>query len=52
VKITISVHGGGYALGEDGKALSFSTVRETVNYLVDRNWTAADLREVDFNIEE
>jgi hypothetical protein len=48
----VSLNGGEYALGGDGKALSFASVREAVNYLADRNWEAADLREVDFNVEE
>jgi hypothetical protein len=52
VKITVSLVSGRYIIGEDGRALSFTTVREAINYLADRNWTIADLRGVDFNLEE
>lgn len=41
-----------YALDENGNALAFNTVREAINYLADRNWTIADLRDLDFNVEE
>jgi hypothetical protein len=51
MKITISV-GDEYALDENGKALSFAAVKAAVNYLADRNWTIADLRGLDFNVEE
>jgi hypothetical protein len=48
----ISINRDEYALDENGKALSFDTVREAVNYLADRNFKLADLRVLDFNIEE
>jgi hypothetical protein len=41
-----------YALDDRGNSLCFSTVKEAVNYLADRNWKIEDLREVDFNFEE
>jgi hypothetical protein len=41
-----------YAIGEDGKPLGFPSVREAVNFLADRNWTLADLRELNFNYEK
>jgi hypothetical protein len=47
-----SFKGDEYALGEDGKALTFDTVRDAINFLVDLNYTIADLRELDFNLEE
>jgi excisionase family DNA binding protein len=57
MKITISrrVNGAGhsedeYILGENGKALSFATVKEAINYLLDRNYTPNDLRILDFNV--
>jgi hypothetical protein len=40
-----------YAMGEDGKKLSFPTVRDAIIFLVDRNWTIKDLRKLDFNFE-
>jgi hypothetical protein len=49
---SINVSGDKYVLGEDGKPLSFATVKEAVNYLADRNYTMANLREIDFTIEE
>jgi hypothetical protein len=59
VKITISLQEkrGGviwdeYALDGNGKELGFPTVKAAVNYLADRNWTIADLREINFNMEE
>jgi hypothetical protein len=48
----ISFNGDEYALGEEGKALTFDTVREAINFLADLNYTIADLRELDFNMEE
>jgi hypothetical protein len=38
-------------VGLDGKELSFPTVKETINFLADRNCTIEDLRELDFDIE-
>jgi hypothetical protein len=48
----ISINGDEYALGEDGEALAFDTVKEAVNFLADRNWTIEDLRSLDWHIEE
>jgi excisionase family DNA binding protein len=57
VKITVSRpvngrNGGGneYIIGENGKELYFSTVREAVNYLADHNYTLQDLRMLNFNL--
>jgi excisionase family DNA binding protein len=55
MKITVSrpansSGGQEYILGENGKALSFSTVKEAVNYLADRNYTLNDLRGLNFNV--
>jgi hypothetical protein len=59
VKITISrpifagVPGGEeFALGQDGKALRFSSVKMAINFLADHNYTIEDLRELEFNVEE
>ena len=41
-----------YLLNGDGKALSFSMIKEALIYLARRNWTIADLTLLDFNIEE
>jgi hypothetical protein len=48
----IPLNGGEYALGEDGKALAFDTVKEAINFLADRNWAISDVRGLDWNIEE
>jgi hypothetical protein len=48
----ISVNGDEYAVGEDGKALAFDTVKEAINFLADHDCMIEDLRELDFNIEE
>ena len=55
VSLPVSIPGIGgdsYLLGAEGKALSFSTVKEALIYLARRNWTTADLTLLDFNIEE
>jgi hypothetical protein len=53
MRVTISLRKDGdkYALGEDGKALAFGTVKEAINFLADRNWTIWDLREIDWHFE-
>jgi hypothetical protein len=48
----ISLNGREYALGDDGKALAFTSVQEAINFLADRNYTIDDLRELDFSAEE
>jgi excisionase family DNA binding protein len=55
VKITISrpansSGGHEYILGENGKVLSFSSVKEAINYLADHNYTLNDLRLLHFNV--
>jgi excisionase family DNA binding protein len=57
MKITISqrINSAGrnedeYILGENGKALSFTTVKEAINFLADHNYTLNDLRRLEFNI--
>jgi hypothetical protein len=47
----ISINGDEYLLDDDGKELSFASVREAVNFLADHNFTIGDLRELDFNLE-
>lgn len=47
-----SIHENEYVLDEDGNALEFSTARKAINYLADRNYTIADLRKIDFDLEE
>jgi hypothetical protein len=47
----ISINRDEYLLDDDGKELSFASVREAVNFLADHNFTIGDLRELDFNLE-
>jgi excisionase family DNA binding protein len=55
MKITVSrpansPNGQEYVLGENGKALSFATVKEAINFLADHNYTFNDLRGLEFNV--
>jgi hypothetical protein len=41
-----------YITAGGGKAVKFETVKKAINFLADLNYTIADLRELDFNLEE
>jgi len=40
-----------YIFGENNKPLYFNTVQEALTYLAVRNFTLADILELDFNFE-
>jgi hypothetical protein len=48
----ISINGEEYALGADGKALAFGTVKEAINFFANHNYAIDDLRELDWHFEE
>jgi hypothetical protein len=47
----ISLNGDEYIIDEDGAPIEFDTVKEAINFLLDRNYAASDLRELNFIID-
>ncbi|MFP3041849.1 hypothetical protein LQZ19_08505 [Treponema primitia] len=41
-----------FLIGDDGAVAEFESVNEAINFLLDRNWTADDLRSLHFHFEE
>jgi hypothetical protein len=41
-----------YLTAEGGETVRFETVKKAINFLADRNYAIAELRELDFNLEE
>ena len=41
-----------YVTDETGRPLEFETVKEAIRFFAERNYTIADLLEMDFNIKE